>query len=85
MRIYFGKRDTEKDGLNRDVFILVPTYDLAGVPTDTYKCLEGLKSFACSYNWTDSLTNDKKHNAHVTFTKAEGYDKGELCPTNCNL
>jgi len=84
LRIYFGKRIMD-DRRNRDVFILVPTHDVNGIPTDTYQCLEGLNSFGCdSSSWTDALTGDKTRDAHITFLKIAGYDKGELCPTNCN-
>lgn len=84
LRIYLGKRTMENDGKDRDVFILVPTKDVGGIATDTYQCLEDLKSFSCTYTWTNVLTDDKKHNAHLSFMKVAGYDKGELCPFNCN-
>jgi hypothetical protein len=84
LRIYFGKGIKGPNRTDPDVFILVPTKNGGGYPTDTYKCLEDLESFACTYDWTSAFTGNKDHDAKISFLKVAGYDKGELCPFSCN-
>ena len=98
LRIYLGKGYVDKDGLMRDVFILVPTKaGDNGTHIDYYSCLEDLLQSSFCGDFTTKSARAIKFPAreiHIqnfrravnakSFWEGGGYDNGELCPTYCN-
>jgi hypothetical protein len=98
MRIYLGKGYIDKDGLMRDVFILVPTTAGANdTHLDYYNCLEDLSLSSFGDPIGADRASVEKFPARAVhlekFRKAAkgispwysgGYDNGELCPDVCN-
>lgn len=72
LRIYLAKGPLDDNGNKRDVLILVPTKkSLDGkIDIDDYDCLEDLPGVHFPRPDTSGFDG--------------GYDKGELCPFNCN-
>lgn len=87
LRIYLALGQVPQDITKpRDIFLLAPTYDSAGTPTDYYKCLEDYTDLCDSAKIRPSLRSPKvplaERKTHPFWMTA--YDKGELCPNNCN-
>jgi len=80
LRIYLGKGFIDKDKVERDVFILVPTVagTINGTHKDYYSCLEDFSPSPFCKDSRNPVDFD-----HKRFPLG-GYDKGELCPYNCN-
>lgn len=72
------------NGVARDVFILVPTKKSADLKSDidSYDCLEDLRGTTLCND--TALLKILRHNKFVIPKTGAGYDKGELCPDNCN-
>ena len=85
LRIYVGYGNNPQDTTKwRDFFVLAPTYDNKGTPTDFYECLEDFTNLCDSSKLFSNYSRSPKIKSGLKPFWMADYDKGELCPNTCN-